>query len=65
MADRDLSEAELLMAAKGRAWEVIRRWRDVPACDDETLAAMVAKVVLGEADSAADAMPTAQGRSDG
>ena len=50
----DLTEAELLIAAKNRAWEVIRRWRDKPACDDETLAAMVAKVVLGKAESADD-----------
>ena len=51
----DLTEAELLIAAKNRAWEVIRQWRDKPMCDDETLAAMVAKAVLGEAHSAADA----------
>ncbi len=52
----ELTEAELLMAAKNRAWEVIRIWRDKTGiCDDETLAAMVAKVVLGNVDSATDA----------
>ena len=50
-----LTEAELMIAAKNRAWEVIRQWRDKPAADDETLAAMVTKAVLGGAHSAADA----------
>ena len=53
----DLSESELLIAAKNRAWEVLRRWREVTACDDETLAAMVAKVVLGRANSADEVSP--------
>lgn len=43
------TRAEQLTAAKDRAWEVIRQWRHKPMCDDETLAAMVAKVVLEEA----------------
>ena len=51
----DLPESELQIAAKNRAWEVIRQWRDKPMCDDETLAAMVTKAVMGGATSAADA----------
>ncbi len=44
----ELSESELLIAAKNRAWEVIHQWRGKPMCDDDTLAAMVANVVLGK-----------------
>ena len=51
----DLTKSELMIAAKNRAWEVLRQWRDKPMCDDETLAAMVAKVVLGESLSAVEA----------
>ena len=52
----ELSESELQIAAKNRAWEVLREWRDeVHLCDDETLAAMVTKAVLGKANSATDA----------
>lgn len=51
----ELNEAELLVAAKNRAWEVIRQWRSKPMCDDETLAAMVAKAVLGRVYSAQEA----------
>ena len=58
MAETPLAGAELLSAAKNRAWEVVRQWRDKPMCDDETLAAMVTKAVLGEGVfSAADAAP--------
>ncbi len=48
----DLTASELQIAAKNRAWEVLRQWRDRPACGDETLAAMVTKAVMGDADSA-------------
>ncbi len=49
-----LTASELQVAAKNRAWEVVRRWRRL-SVDDETFAAMVTKAVMGDADSAADA----------
>jgi hypothetical protein len=49
-----LTEAELLNAAKNRAWEVIRQWRNKPMCEDETLAAMVTKAVLGQGNSVSE-----------
>jgi len=51
-----LTEAELLNAAKNRAWEVIRQWRGKSMCDDETLAAMVTKAVLGSVGSVSEAL---------
>ena len=50
----DLTKSELQIAAKNRAWEVVRQWRRL-SVDDETFAAMVTKAVMGDADSAADA----------
>ena len=37
-----------LIEAKNQAWEVLSRWRDKPTCDDETLAAMIAKTVFAD-----------------
>jgi hypothetical protein len=51
----DLTEIELQIAAKNRAWEVIRQWRYQKSCGDETLAAIVTKAVLGKAISSTDA----------
>ena len=50
----DLTKSELQIAAKNRAWEVVRYWRRL-FVDDETFAAMVTKAVMGDADSADDA----------
>ncbi len=41
-----MTDIKPMIAAKNRAWEIIRKWRNKPMCDDETLAAMVAKAVL-------------------
>ena len=46
----DLTKSELQIAAKNRAWEVVRQWRRL-SVDDETFAAMVTKAVMGDADS--------------
>ncbi len=52
-----LTASELQVAAKNRAWEVVRRWRRL-SVDDETFAAMVTKAVMGDADSANECTPT-------
>lgn len=51
----EITDAERSIAAKNRAWEVIRQWRNKPMCDDETLAAMVVKAVEGSVFSASEA----------
>ena len=60
----DLTKSELQIAAKNRAWEVVRQWRRL-SVDDETFAAMVTKAVMGDADSAYVWLLDRMGRSDG
>ena len=61
----ELTEIQLQIAAKNRAWEVIRQWRYQESCGDATLAAIVTKAVLGKAISSTDAAVQVKRGDDG